>query len=159
MSNVRGQRWSTAVGPFPFAKDLRDEVRDELVGRDHRLAVEGVDDRVEPVPKRRVALEGGLQIARGSETAGHAREAARTFLLSSWFNIRTSSSYTRVAHLRDGSSMRLICCLMMTSNAVVPTKSAGEDPWASESLRIGVNDQHPDNSRRSCRGWCGCRRP
>lgn len=29
----------------------------------------------------------------------------------------------------EGSSSLLICCLTMTSNAVVPTKSDGVEPW------------------------------
>lgn len=110
--------------------NARDEIGDQLVGRNHRLAVESVNDLVEPVTKRRVPLEGDLETRSASvplETTG-GKGVRRTFLLSSWFNIRTSSSNTSDAHLSEGSSIRLICCLMMTSKAVVPTKSAGEEP-------------------------------
>lgn len=96
-----------------------------------------------------VSLESLLWTARSFNISlgSGARRTRKglTFLFSSWFNIRTSSSKTRVAHLRAGSSIRLICCLIITSNAVVPTKRAGEDPYKSKKT---VSNPHQKERRR-----------
>lgn len=51
-----------------------------------------------------------------------------------------SSSYTSWQHFRLGSSRRLICCLTMTSNAAVPTKRDGVDPWNGKTSQFVLAD-------------------
>ena len=72
----------------------------------------------------------------------------RTILVNNCPRIRISSSYTSWQHLRAGSSRRLICCLTITSKAVVPTKSEGVEPYTRISVQTKLVDRKP-HSRKS----------
>jgi hypothetical protein len=81
----------------------------------------------------------------------------RTIFPSNCPRMRISSSYTSWQHFKLGSSRRLICCFTIISNAAVPTKMFGVDPYIMKVLAPRAQRLQRD-LRRSCTTSSECRR-